>query len=167
MDRDAIDVGIKQQIKVVQIITVALMLGVLTFGAIAFQLGNGKQIPQEPIVTYITLGLAMQAFLLHLLVPMIIAKKQIKGLAHLTDDIREELLGIHRVKTIIAFALLEGAAFLSLVSYIIEGHPFALGMAIGMLFFMSIEFPGTSRVLNWIESNVEAIRQVQNVTESH
>jgi hypothetical protein len=164
MDQVEIDFRIKQQIKVIQIIAIALMMGVLTFGAIAFQLGQEQQPPETPMMSYFAVGFGIQMLVLHFVVPMLISKNQFKRLARQTGDIREGLIGIHRVKTIVAFALLEGAAFFSLVSYIAEGHMMALGTAISMVFFMSVAFPGRSRVLNWIESNAEAIQQQRDMS---
>ena len=164
MDNDQVEIGIRQQIRVVQIIAIALMMGVLTFGAIAFQIGNGKQPPETPMMSYIAMGLGLQMLIVHFIIPSFILKNSLKAIANQTGNVREALVATHRGKTILGLAILEGAAFLALVSYLIEGHDYALGTALVMLFMMTVQFPGTNRVLNWIGTNAELIEQQRNTS---
>lgn len=158
MDHETTNAGLKQQIKVIQIIAMALMMGVLSFGVVAFKLGQGKQPPATPIVSYVAAGMGVMMFVMHIVVPKIVTNQRMNGLEKHAGDVTSILVKTFQTKTIIGFALLEGAAFYGLVAYIVEGHEIAIGVSIFMLFCMSIEFPGTNRVNNWIESNAETIR---------
>jgi hypothetical protein len=168
MSDDQVELEIRQQIRVVQIIAISLIIGVLTFGAIAYQLGNEEQRPPEtPILAYFALGFGLQMLVVHLVVPTFVVKSQIKAIVKQTRrrNVRVSLVAVHRAKTIIRFALLEGAAFFALVCFMTTGHEYALGTALVMLFMMSVQFPGTNRVLNWIDMNAEVIEQQRNIND--
>ena len=158
MYHDAADERLKLQIRGIQIVAVTLMMGLLSFGVVAFKLGQGKQPPATPIISYMAGGFGVMLFVMHVVVPTIATNQRLNGLEKHAGDLRLLLATTFQTKTILSFALLEGAAFQGLIAYIAEGHEIAIGVSIFMLFCMSIEFPGTNRVNNWIESNVETIR---------
>ena len=65
-----------------------------------------------------------------------------------------KLFGVYQTKTIIGAAMIEGAAFLNLVAYLLEGNPITLGLGLGLAVVIAALFPSPSRVANWIEQRL-------------
>jgi len=69
--------------------------------------------------------------------------------AAVDDDAK--LFMVYQTKTIIAAALLEGAAFLNIVAFLLGGNLIALGVACLLALAIAAMFPRTSSVVEWIE----------------
>lgn len=133
-----------------QIVTGALVMGVLMFAAIAvIAVGAMDEGPAGRIVSMIAAGMAGIAFVAHLIVPGIVARQAVR---HVNVDDTEDLYVVYRTKLIIGLALLEGAAFFCIVTYIIEQQWWTLGIAGGLALWMLIAFPSRHRVEQWIET---------------
>ena len=76
------------------------------------------------------------------------------------------LAGQYQSNTIVAAALLEGAAFFNLVAYIIDGHPASLGLGIGLALVILSMFPSTQRMTNWIEQQTRLISEEKMLKRS-
>lgn len=137
----------QQVVRTTQIITGALVAGVLFLAAIAvFVLGGLNQPPNGRIVSGIATAFAVVAFALHLIVPGIVAKQQRQRTSE------ENVYGLYQTKTIISLSILDGAACLNIVAFIVEHNWWTLAVAGGLVFWMLAMFPTRTRVEHWIET---------------
>src|SRR6476620_4554932 len=128
-------------VRTIQIIVCALFAGVVAFlGVAIFLVSQNAQaaLPDKPFLTYTSLGMAIAVVIAWLIVPSLAAagmKKAIiegrsenwgivKNLPNAADLGNVVPLSVvYQTKTIIAAALLEGAAFFCTVAYLIEPQP--------------------------------------------
>ena len=126
---------VKTTIRVCQIITSALMIGMLA---------------------YVGVLIAVQIVALRFFIPGLFIKTQIKSVKHSElEQVSERLPQLYQTQLIIALAMLEGSAFFNLIAYLIEGNWFSLGIAGFMLALMALMFPTENRFESWAESVAE------------
>jgi hypothetical protein len=177
-DRDLED-RVGPAVIVLRIIVVALACGVLGFAAVAVVTRVNRVQPQPPaqpqqagggleLLTMMALVAAPIATVLSLLVPAVMVKnirRQIadgtygtypgqtaasrQGVAGLPEDMAS-YVGLYQTKTIVGIALLEGAAFLAIVAFMLEGNWIALALGICLAAMILFSFPSAPRVANWI-----------------
>lgn len=136
----------EQAVRVAQIITGALVMGVVLFAGIAVLVVGALDDPADGvIVSGMGAAFAVVAFAMHLVVPSMIARQ-----ARTYDTMR--LYGVYQQKTIIGLALLEGAAFFNIIALIIEHNWWSLAIAGGLVFWMLAMFPTRTRVDQWVET---------------
>ena len=107
-------------LRVTQLVSVALMLGVLVFlGAALVIIRGDLKGPQAPgILTIIASGFAALMVVNHWFLPRIVVQQMIAAISRetLTPEVRLDRLGnVFRTQLIISLALLEGAAMFSLI----------------------------------------------------
>ena len=146
---------VKSTIRVCQIITSALMIGVMVFGIIATVIGS-RGGPRAPMLAYVGVLIAVQIVALRFFIPGLFIKTQIKSVKHSElEQVSERLPQLYQTQLIIALAMLEGSAFFNLIAYLIEGNWFSLGIAGFMLALMALMFPTENRFESWAESVAE------------
>jgi hypothetical protein len=153
------------QLRVMQIIAGALMMGVLMFLGVVLVITKGDVLRQENpgIVTMIAAGFAVLMIVNHLVIPGLITKAQLNQFKSQDSDEqnseqkRASLLGIYRMQLIITLALLEGAAFFNLVSVLIEHHVISLTAAVVLLGLMAVRFPTRTKVSWWVQDRVREL----------
>lgn len=154
----------RQLVRTMQIICGALMMGVMFFLGIAVFLhfGKGPQRAQAtPIVTYMAAGMAALMIIVRLVISLPVTKsaiQQITAIRPLNDIHKLDLYGVYQTQMIVGCALLEGAAFFNLVSFIIDGQLWTLGIVAVLLAMMASSFPTFERVDGWAE---DQLRQLQ------
>jgi amino acid transporter len=74
------------------------------------------------------------------------------------DEEAGKLAMLFLTKTIIAGAIIEGAAFFLLIAYLIEGSFMALGVAVAMVVLLASHFPTAGGFISWIERQKEEMR---------
>ena len=75
------------------------------------------------------------------------------------DDARQHLWERFSTTTIISAAILEGAAFLSLVTYLMTHSAVALALAIVLMMGIATTIPTRSRVDRWLNEQIRLIGQ--------
>jgi hypothetical protein len=155
-----------------QIIVFALVVGCVSFMAIAVVVQGGMiaNAPDMPIISYVALAMCAPVVLAKVVIVPTITNRGCgeiaRGQSGSTDapsgaeggDLMP-LVKLYTTKTIIGGALLEGATFLLLVSYLVEGQTLNLVMAMAMIVAIAMHFPTRSRVAAWIESKSDRIDQ--------
>jgi len=154
-----------QQLRVMQIIAGALMMGVITFLGVVLVITKGDVLGQgnPGIVTFIATGFAGLMIVNHLVIPGLVMKAQLNQLKF--QDFGQQdaeskvasLLGIYRTRLIMTLALLEAAAFFNLVSVIIENHLLSLSAAIVLLGLMAVRFPTRTKVSWWVQDKLSEL----------
>src|SRR5262249_29481905 len=86
------------------------------------------------------------------------------GAADFTSD-TAVLLGTYQSTRIIALALLEGAALLAAISYLLEGQAWTLGLALAALALMLSQFPTEARVRSWLQQQEDRLTDLRREAE--
>ena len=142
----------EQRIVATQIITIALVMGVVVFGLVSvLAVGALSEPPDGQFLSVFALVFTGINFVLHLILPNRIADWGSNQEANPNAD-ANDLLGIFQTKTIIGLALLEGAAFFNLIACIVEHNWWSLAIVGALVFWMLAMFPTKTRVLQWIET---------------
>jgi hypothetical protein len=158
-------------LRVGRIILVALALGVLAFLGIAVFIreNNPRPVPDTPILTYVALAVAALQAILQGVLPGLVAtgiRRQLvagkwpparPGRPVPPDD-RSKLCALYITRLIIGAALVEGAAFLLLIAYLLEGSVLALAAAGVMLVIILLKFPTRTGLEGWLADQEELLR---------
>jgi hypothetical protein len=155
------------RVRVLQIIAAALILGVLIFLVVAVvivqQRGGGLgQQADPPFVSYVALGFFAVALLVCTFVPALAVGGQVRRVAAGTwqppqkvpatayPSDAAKLLAVYQTRTVIAYALLEGPAFLGCIAYLSEAQTIALAVAAAAVLLMLLTFPTRLRANLWL-----------------
>jgi hypothetical protein len=168
---------LKKSLLTMQIIAGALIQGVIIFFVVVFFL----PIPPNRLAvlnSYIGLGFALLAMVMSLVVPNIImasAKTSlVKGKPiELLKQFGEvsnlgflaPLAGLFQTRMIIAMALLEGAAFFNLVSYMMERQPFTLAVVGMLLLALVMNFPTRRGLETWLAQETKSIAEMYSLNQ--
>lgn len=161
---------IKPSVTILQIIVIALAVGVSAFTLYSYYnvyRQNHQDIADEKAqpssLTNLVLGLTVVSFMMHLVVPRLLLTTSIKSsvaqikAAHekIDQEARAEfIVGLASAKspaTIVACALLEGTAFFSAYAYMATKELIPLIVAVAFIVLILVRFPTVGRVTNWIE----------------
>ena len=161
-----------------KIIVFALASGVFAFAMVV--LFQGLPDPQVPLgmLTLISLFFAFGAIAASMVVPRVIATTMVRQIAEgkspassggTSNSIAPEttagkLAAVYPTKTIIACALLEGAAFFALVALMFEGHIVALVLAAVLFIAILLHFPTTGRVTDWVERQLRFLDEQRHLS---
>lgn len=162
-DDPAQQVVIRQAVRGTQIITGAMCMGVLVFLGIALWL-QGASLDGEPdLLSWFAVGFAVILYINHLAFPRIVQAGELKKLS--AAQMKEAdaasrwdlLFPIFRTQHIIACAMLEGAAFLNLVAYIVEPFVGNLAAAVLLLVLIALKIPTETRLQFWVQDRVREL----------
>jgi hypothetical protein len=157
-------------LRVVQIISGALVFGVVMFLAIVvLVVRGGRLFAAEPwdatsVVTLMAILMAATAAPLAFVLPGVITRKALQDGPPVSDGAREEpgyegwgpharqLFALFTTEQIIRLALLEGPAFLAAIAFMMEGKIPALILAGVLVLLMVSLFPTANRVRAWMDN---------------
>jgi hypothetical protein len=161
---------LRPNVLTLRIIVAAMATGVLVFAAVAtiIRAGGNMQPRAVGLITIMAFAWTPVALILGRLVPALMGKQAraniVSGTGLAASNSEVDLLANqYQTNTIIAIALLEGAAFFNLVAYLLEGHPAALGLGIGLAIVILTQFPSAQRMANWIEQQVRLIAEEKSL----
>jgi len=169
MDDQQSDAIVDRQLRGAQIIALALLSGALTFLAIALLVPLGIAWPQdqEPVLTWISLGVGAVLLVLALVVPDVIGRRQRRLLRSAPAQIagrhgpiilpppgpaRDAYAGAASflVRLLVRLALLEGGTFLALIVHLLERQWPSLVLAVLLMGLMAANFPTRDRLERWL-----------------
>ena len=144
-----------------RIIIGALVMGVLTFSAVAVVVraqGNMRPPPAVPVISYVAAGQGVLMLVLQAIVPAAIVAGGRKAIPPGAGT--DGWLGLYMTRMIVGAALLEGAAFTFLMGYMVEGPPWALagGVAFAALILI-LYYPTLDRIERWAEAQRDAMQR--------
>jgi len=135
--------------RVTQIVSAALMFGILTFSGVAFVIGRGEG-DGQPIVSFVGVGFAAIALVLQFFVPNALVMAQGGTLRQISGEERRRALGgLYMTRTLIVMAILEGAAMLNIVAYILEHQIWSYAVVAVILTMMALRFPSQGKFDEW------------------
>jgi hypothetical protein len=139
------------QTRVLQIVVGALVMGVTLFGAFVVFTALKKP-PEGMTLSYIAVGFGALMVVLHVVVPSIVERAALANQS--VGSGSQALVDVYFIRTIIAAALLDGAAFMSLVAVMQEHRPWVLGVTAVLLVLMIMQIPSRTRIEQWLESKM-------------
>ena len=156
---DVIIARLANTLKVSQIISAALVMGILVFLTIVLVIirGDVQGLQKAGLLTIIATGFGALMIVNHMILPTIVVRTMIgKAIQEVsTRDAQIDRLGdVFRTRLIITIALLEGAAMFSLVTLIVEKNVAAIGMAILLTLLMIARFPTQTKLLWWVQDKL-------------
>jgi hypothetical protein len=142
----------KPRISQFQILFFALLAGVILFGAIAaIAFGPLELIWPPSILSLVLLGVSAVVASQGVFIPGILrgSARNLSG-----DDAARasQLANTWLTSSLVGAAMLESAVFVNLVGIFIEHNLIHLGLAVVFLAMMFLHFPGTNRILDWVDS---------------
>ncbi len=149
----------RQMVLVIQIIAFALLMGVGTFLLITIFLTQGQQ-PKQGQLAYMGIGMAVLALVGQGFVRLQLDFSKVKqeSFDPRSDEALLAFAPVYQTEVIIKLALLEGAAFMNGVAYLLEVQWWSLAAMGALLAFMGLKFPSRSRITNWIERRTVDLR---------
>lgn len=158
----------RSTVRTVQIIVGALVTGVLVFAGIAVLQRINRPPQQEALLAYLGAGFAATALGVRSVIGCITAasfrKRIASGSAPIAPSIAsgnptdgDRLLLAFQQKTIIESALVEGAAFFVLVTFLTVGQWWSLGISAVLVVVLLVPFPTFDRVENWVKYQLELL----------
>ena len=162
---------LKPLVRTMQIIVGALAIGVVNFLAVVIWIALSSNDPavDPPRLTYAAIGVAILAFAASALLAMFLAGRLKQELANTSPiagggvrDFRR-YAGVYQTLLIIRCAILEGAAFFSLVSFMVEHHIGGVVLAMLLLLAILVQFPTMSRLESWIENELLTAEQMRHL----
>ena len=153
------------QLRVMQIIAVALMMSVLTFLGVVLVVTKGEVFGQQgpTLITTIAAVFAGMMVVAHLAVPSVIAKthlRMLNGNAQANsspEDRIASLVSVYQVQLIVGLALLEGAAFFNLIALMIGKHFLSTLSVLALLALMLLKFPTKTKVTWWVQDRLREL----------
>jgi hypothetical protein len=159
------------QLLTMRIVHGALCMGVVTITAILglLRMNGGKPPAATPMISYVGFGMAAVCLPLSFLVPNLLSagwRRQIAiGKWPLSipaqPDSDAGWWSIFQSRLIVGMAMLEGAAFMQVIAYFVEGMPLSLGVALGLLVVMLTRFPTRLGVESWIAEQREMVEMLK------
>lgn len=164
-----------------QIIVLAMTGGMLAYLVVAFVIAAQGDAPEDselPIVSLVALMFAVASVVARMVVvPAIVGaqRKQIAAGVPRSPDLRDQataelqdrwgdagrLVGVHQVRTIIAAAMLEGAGFLAITAYLIEGSLWTIALGLALTAGVFAHLPTQAGVVQWVERELQRIEELR------
>jgi len=171
-----------QAIRTLQIVVAAMAAGVLSFLVVALMINAGRamQPPDMPILTYMAIAAAPAAIVVATLFPGVVLRSQRQAIldgrqafptsdsgsiAQSADiaDSTQTYFGGYQTALIIRSAILEGAAFFAVTSYLLESMWWSLVVAVVLLLFILVGFPTQSRAEDAVERERRAVEELRQL----
>lgn len=120
-----------------------------------------------PILTYLSVGVALALLPLSFILPNIVATQSLRaaaapapggGVTTPSPNAAPNTATAFQTSAIVGGALSEGPAFLAGIAYLIEGNPIALVVFFVALAGLVVRFPTRGRVERWIAIHEEKLR---------
>jgi hypothetical protein len=152
-----------QRVRVLQIVSLALMQGILIFGAIVIWMNLENKPADKPVMVWIGLVIAVMAVVVRTIVGSFLRTGSRNAIDRTVwDELSPQkqdaqLIGSMQAGQIIEFAILEGAAFVNLVFYLLEKQTISLFVVGGLLGLMAVAFPTGAKVDQWVDSQKQLI----------
>lgn len=160
-----IQISPEAQVRTMQIIVCALILGVVILTAVACFIVLGAEPPLPPeagelpvekslFLVYFGAAFAGLNVILRFVVPGFVAQGAInQSLANrpLDSITKDDFYQSYLTSLIVASALLEGAALLNVIAFILEHQILSLGIVGGLVLLLAAGFPTRDRVDGWAE----------------
>ncbi|MBM4071016.1 MAG: hypothetical protein FJ271_19010 [Planctomycetes bacterium] len=161
---------LRARVRVMQVICIALVLGVVFFLALAGYLvlsrGQGLNPPAGmPFLSMLALVMLLMNGPLALILPAAMTKNAIQRLASRTSsstqDDEAQLLAVRQTSLIVGLALWEGVAFMAAIAFLLEGDPLVLAIDGVAILFMLGSLPNMANVQLWLDRQLSLLMELR------
>ena len=164
-----------KSLRLMQIITAALVIGLVNTRLIAIVFISPKPVPPNPpgdafpVLTAIAVAAFVALIPLSFLLPRLITKKYVSRIvmgnwqpAHNSNPVWSttifgQLLSTKHAASIVGLALLEGVGFLACIACMIEHRMIVLAVVAAVVVLMLLRFPTADKLRNWIAQQADEI----------
>lgn len=167
-----------QRLRTMQIIAIAMIMGVFGFLAVVvFVVQSNDQVkaplPGLPLMTIIAAGFFILAALLARFIAATQTRVLLRRIASGTwqtprgmdaSDYQTDaakLLSVRQTTLLLSLAPLEGAAFFSGIAYLLEAQPLVLALTVLAIILMVLQFPTPNRVQAWMEQQSQRLAELR------
>lgn len=166
------------RVLVMQIITGALLAGLLAMAGIMLFLVHTanppRQPPDLPLLALLALGMLAIEFPIALLLPRAQTAGALRLIAAGTwrppegmdpeqfRTLADKLLAVRQTALILRLALFEGVGFFACIAYFLEAHPLALAIAGVAFLAMVLNFPTTEGLRTWLRRQQDALLEMES-----
>ena len=162
--------------RTLQIIVGMMCMGALIYLGVALMLrltegGQGMKLksPENPTITYVSLIFAGAALVFRLVGVSLMAAGQRRQIAQAIpasegfsrESISLRAMGLLVPRTIVATAVLEGAALVAVTAFLLEGRLWVVPVAGLMIGAMAAGIPTCDRLQNQLESEIRATEDLR------
>lgn len=158
---DEISDQLAGQVRTCQIVVAAMVAGCLFFLGIAGWKYMQQQAAAEPVLdnnSLILVACAIPLIIARFVVPNIMtnaARRRLSDNHNLTrDELAVGLINVFHIRTVVAAALLEGAAFIAITVFLLFGSMIGVIAAAAIVFALSAVAPTYDRAETWLEEQV-------------
>ena len=151
---------------VLQLIVGMMTAGVVALLVISVVVHSADDSPKEPlpvpVLSYLAIACAVAALSARAVVPNLMGAGAIKKVAASESNTEAETFvfrSIFAARTVIAVAIIESAALLAGIAYLIEGTLLSLAVALVMVVVLALHFPRRAGRDDWISRQLERIAQ--------
>ena len=150
---------IQQMVRVMQIICGSLALGATMFAVVAFTIADPKADP-TPELSIIAYAFAAISLIVSPIAGRVIRNNAVASESPFGKGSGMALATAYQTGLIVSCAMLEGAAFLNIVVYQINGSAVGnLAVAGFLIVVLLSQFPTTGRVTDWITQTERRLRE--------
>lgn len=135
---DSSNENMNQQVRAMQIITLALAMGIVVFAVVLLTVIRPEPREDEPMFVYLGVGFGLIATVAGFLVPRLVASQLPTSLQ------------TYQTTLIVGAAVFEGGAFFNLMAYMLEGQIVSVAIAGVLMLFILLLFPTVGRVQEWL-----------------
>lgn len=143
---DAEQQQITAALATLRIIAGALIMGVASFAAITIIIAGGAPNGNGTILFWIAIAVAVAGIIASQIATAIMSRAGAKQ-----DLSVERSIALYTTRMIVGLAILEGAAFVNLVFFIITGRWLLFAAVALLVIFMFAKFPTRGGLVRWIE----------------
>ncbi|MEM1061654.1 MAG: hypothetical protein AAF532_09935 [Planctomycetota bacterium] len=141
------------QVRTIQIIVAALVVGCVTFGGIACVIaGDDLAFREFGVLAIVATAFAAGAVVVSTVVRVVFDKQADRDAPQPAD----KLLSLFQNRAIVSAAVLEGATFLNLIVVIVENNAASLVTAGVLIAIMLIRLPTKRGIAEWVAKRLDA-----------
>jgi MFS family permease len=155
-------------VRTMQTVLGAIVLGAVVFLAIAVVVRSRSEqpAPNSLVFSYAALGIALGNAIAYYFVIDAITAAQRRRIAQGVPDPQRAWYAAYGTQLFAGAAMLEGAAFLLIIAYLVEGswseNWMPILAAVGIIAFLVTLFPTRSGVEKWVREQQEKLRAEQS-----
>ncbi|MEO2030211.1 MAG: hypothetical protein ABGZ23_30465 [Fuerstiella sp.] len=152
-----------QAVRTLKIITFAMVMSVLVFMGVALAINKGAIDGAPEIMSWVGIGMAGLMTVNHLVLPNVIAKAasnkvNVEEIRNADEATKFSLVfPAFQARHIVASAMLEFAAFMNLVFYMVTEYAGNLAAASVLVVLLALRFPTVSAAEFWVQDRAREI----------
>lgn len=158
MNRDETGHLLKQQLKSLQVLFIAMIIGIILFALVALIVNNGKESLLKEVQS--GNGIMIVAGIISWIVLFAgnrLYQKKISSIQS-SDETLQKRLSDYRRALVLFFAFMEFPALLSIICFLLTGEYVFLGWVVIMIVIMLTKFPSENNMINILNISAQEVK---------